>query len=78
MLDYEILFSESPTRFIVEVEKDKKEAFEKELKDIPIGLIGCVSENKKLIIYNKDCKEIVNLDIEILEKSWLSTFREFR
>jgi phosphoribosylformylglycinamidine synthase len=74
----EILFSESPTRFLVEVEKEKKEEFEKEFKNLPIGLVGCVSNDKKLVIYNKECKKIIDLEIEDLRKSWLNTFQEFR
>ncbi len=78
MLDYETLFCESSSRFIVEVAKDKRNEFEKELKGVDIGLIGCVSKDKKLIIYNKNDKEIVNVSIEDLRKSWLDTFEEFR
>ncbi len=78
ILDYEILFSESPSRFIVEVEKNKKEAFERELKDVSFGLIGCVSQNKKLGIYNRDTKEVIGLSITDLRNSWRSTFEEFR
>jgi phosphoribosylformylglycinamidine synthase len=74
----EILFSESPTRFLVEVEREKKEEFEKEFKNLPVGLIGCVSKEKRLIVYNKESKEIINLEINNLRKSWLSTFEDFR
>jgi phosphoribosylformylglycinamidine synthase len=78
MFDYEVLFSESPTRFIAEVEKKKKNKFEKELKGLPLGLIGCVSKDKKLVIFGKDCKEIINLSLEELRKPWMDTFCEFR
>jgi phosphoribosylformylglycinamidine synthase II len=78
MLDYELMFSESATRFIVEVKKDKKDDFEKELEGIDLGLIGCVSTDKRLIAYNKDNKEIVSIAIEELKDSWLKTFEEFR
>ena len=77
MFDYEILFSESPTRFVVEVDKNKKEAFETQLKGLSFGLIGCVSEDKKLVIQGKD-KECVNADIASLRQAWLRTFDEFR
>lgn len=78
MLDYEVLFSESPTRFIVEVEKGKKDKFEKALKNIPYGLIGCVAKKDSLKIYNQLNKEIINIDIDKLNKAWMETFREFR
>jgi len=78
MLDYEILFSESPTRFLVEVAKDKKDVFEKELAGIKLGLIGCVSVDQRLMVHNKHSKVIVNSDIEALRESWKSTFAKFR
>ena len=78
MLDYEVLFSESPTRFIIEVAKDKKDEVEKQLKGIPFGLIGCVSDDNKLIIYNKDNKEIINLDANSLRAAAAKTFKDFR
>ncbi|MCK5392786.1 MAG: phosphoribosylformylglycinamidine synthase subunit PurL [Candidatus Omnitrophica bacterium] len=78
ILDYEILFSESPTRFIVEVEKNKKDEFETAMGKVPFGLIGCISVDKKLVILNKENKDIVNIGIEELRKSWIETFKEFR
>lgn len=78
MLDYEVLFSESPSRFIVEVAKDKKKAFEKELGEVSFGLLGCVTKDKKLVIYNKKSKAVVNLTIEEMRESWQNTFKKFR
>lgn len=77
MLDYEILFSESPTRFIVEVEKEKKDIFQKETEDIPKGLVGCVG-GRKMVVYGLNCQEIVSLDIVRIRKSYLSPFESFR
>ena len=77
ILDYEIMFSESPTRFMLEVEKSKQQEFENKLKGLDFGLVGCVSEDKRLIIAGKD-KELVNLEIYQLRESWLGTFEEFR
>ena len=78
MLTYEVLFSESPSRFIVEVAKDKKDVFQAHLGNIPFGLIGCISKDKNVVIFDKDCKEVINTGIKDLENSWLSTFGEFR
>ncbi|MFH1504761.1 MAG: phosphoribosylformylglycinamidine synthase subunit PurL [Candidatus Omnitrophota bacterium] len=78
MLNYELLFSESPSRFIVEVDKERKADFEKELKQVPLGLIGCVSKEKRLVINDSEGKEIINLEIEALRKPWMDTFKEFR
>ncbi|MDD5069744.1 MAG: phosphoribosylformylglycinamidine synthase subunit PurL [Candidatus Omnitrophica bacterium] len=78
MKDYELLFSESPTRFIVEVEKKNKDAFESLFEALPFGLIGCVSGFPQLVITGTDSKEIVNVSIDGLRKSWMKTFQEFR
>ncbi len=78
ILDYEILFSESPTRFIVEVDKNKKEEFESEMGNVSFGIIGCISDDQRLVVQNKENKEIINLEIEELRKSWIDTFKEFR
>ena len=78
MHNYEVLFSESPTRFIVEVTKDKKDKFEKELKGIPFGLIGCVSTDKRLIVYANENEESINVSLNDLKDSWTKTFSEFR
>ncbi|MBU2044759.1 MAG: phosphoribosylformylglycinamidine synthase subunit PurL [Candidatus Omnitrophica bacterium] len=78
MFDYEILFSESPTRFIVEVKKENQKAFESALAGLPLGLIGCVCDEKKLVIYNHQQKEVVNSQVEDLRRSWMATFGEFR
>lgn len=78
MLDYEILFSESATRFIISVEKEKKDNFEKIMAGVPWGLIGCVSADKRLVIYKKGNKKIADAAVDSLKQSWLETFDEFR
>ena len=78
LLNYELLFSESPTRFLVEVDKDNQKSFEKVLGKIPFGLIGCVSGEDKLVVCDKNCKEVINENIESLKDFWLSAFDEFR
>jgi len=78
MLDYEVLFSESASRFIVEVNKSKQKEFEQSLGDLPFGLIGCVSDKTSLIVYDKDCKEIINSQVEDLRGAWMKIFDEFR
>jgi len=78
MADYEILFGESPTRFLVEVPKDKKAVFEKQFKGLIFGLIGCASKEPKLTIYANETETVVNLALDELRDSWLKTFKEFR
>lgn len=78
MFDYEIMFSESPTRFIIEVEQENKAAVEEILADVPFGVIGCVSLANRMVVYNRENTEIINLEIKSLRQSWMETFREFR
>jgi phosphoribosylformylglycinamidine synthase len=63
------LFSESNTRWIIEVKKEKQKDFEKllEKKNTPFLKIG-ETKGKKLII--KDTKTVVDLNISILRDSW--------
>jgi phosphoribosylformylglycinamidine synthase len=67
--DY-ILFSESNSRFVVEVEKKNKEKFEKELKGKPFGLAGCVNEKKDFKVYGLNGKICINADINKLKEIW--------
>ncbi|MDP3731578.1 MAG: phosphoribosylformylglycinamidine synthase subunit PurL, partial [Candidatus Omnitrophota bacterium] len=70
-----ILFSESNSRFIVEVEKKKQKKFENILKGIPFGLVGCLSSNKEFRIYGLDGKICVKADIAALKEAWQSPLR---
>ncbi|MCF7887430.1 MAG: phosphoribosylformylglycinamidine synthase, partial [Candidatus Omnitrophica bacterium] len=76
--DYQLLFSESPSRFLVEVSKDKKEEFEKQLQGVPFGLIGCVLADEQVVVYNKESKKIIDMSLSYLEESLLKPFQGFR
>jgi phosphoribosylformylglycinamidine synthase len=78
ILGYELLFSESASRFVVEVKKENQKAFEAQLANLPFGLIGCVAKDKKLIVYAKDSQELINVELGELKEAWTVTFQEFR
>jgi len=65
-----VLFSESNTRFIAEVRKDNREAFEKAMKGAVIGMIGRVIDHKDFVIYGLDGKVAVRSDIDELKEAW--------
>jgi phosphoribosylformylglycinamidine synthase len=65
-----ILFSESNSRFVVEVQKNKQKRFEEALKGLPFGLIGCVSKNKDFRVFGLDGKSCIKIDIAKLKESW--------
>jgi len=70
-----VLFSESNSRFIVEVEKKDRKEFEKILKKIPFGLIGCVSRDSRFRIAGIDGKDCINADIAELKEAWQEPLR---
>ena len=69
------LFSESNSRFIVEVAPEKQEAFEKCMADVPIGCIGTVVESADFVVSGIDGSTIVETTIDRLKESWQGTFR---
>jgi len=72
--DY-LLFSESNSRFVVEVEKSKQEAFEKELNGVFFGLAGCLTGGKDLRIYGLDGKVCVEAPSRELKEAWQKPLR---
>ncbi|MCX7816256.1 MAG: AIR synthase-related protein [Syntrophales bacterium] len=65
-----LLFSESQSRFVITVPPDKKEKLEKRFFGLPLGIIGVVTEERRLIIRGLDGKVIVNEDIDDLRSAW--------
>lgn len=74
-LDGTLLFSESNSRFIVEVRPEHQKQFEKLVKDIPCGLLGKVTQEPVLQIYGLNNKLIVNENIYALKEAWQSPIR---
>jgi phosphoribosylformylglycinamidine synthase len=72
--DY-ILFSESNTRFLVEVAPKDKDKFEKALAGIGFAEIGKVTRDKKLEITDRKGKAIVKADIAELKEAWQKPLR---
>jgi phosphoribosylformylglycinamidine synthase len=70
-----ILFSESNSRFLVEVAPEHKSVFEKVLKGVVCADIGQVTKEKKLEITGRDGKVIVNANIDGLKEAWQKTLR---
>lgn len=65
-----ILFSESHSRIVCSVAKDKQKEFEKALKDVPHGLIGCVSQNDLFQVTGVDGKVCVKATASALKRAW--------
>ena len=68
------LFSESNSRYIVEVEPEKFDAFSKLMLNLPFGQIGKVTEGNNLIIKAENGQAVVDADIDSLKQAWQKTF----
>jgi phosphoribosylformylglycinamidine synthase len=68
-----ILFSESNSRFLVEVPPCDQKEFEKAFKGISLGLIGQVKEEKILNCYGLKEELCLKADIASLKQSWQKT-----
>ena len=65
-----ILFSESNSRFVIEVESGKKKYFEQCLKGVSFAEIGRIEESPEFIVYGVDQKACVKTTIDILKQAW--------
>ncbi|MEM4261638.1 MAG: phosphoribosylformylglycinamidine synthase subunit PurL [Candidatus Diapherotrites archaeon] len=68
-----ILFSESNTRFIVEVSTTKKQEFEEKTKEIPKAEIGQTIKEPKVEVYGIKENKIIEVSTEELKKAWKKT-----
>lgn len=71
-----ILYSESPSRFIVTVKPENKEKFETLFSELTFSKIGEI-KGKSFVIYGLNGNKIIDLSIDELRKSYKRTFEEF-
>jgi len=64
------LFSESNSRYIVEVEPENYDAFAKLMLNLPFGQIGKVTEEEMLIIKAESGESVIELDLDSLKRAW--------
>ena len=67
-----LLFSESNTRFVVEVADEK--AFVRAMKGLPIWKLGHVRNDKAFKIFDADERLIIDTDIGTLKSAWQKPF----
>ena len=63
------LFSESNTRFVVEVLPEQKAAFEEQFSDLPLTLLGTVDAAPALTITSGD-ENVIDAPIDQLKNAW--------
>jgi phosphoribosylformylglycinamidine synthase len=69
-----ILFSESNSRFLVEVPAENEKRFEEVMNGSTFAKIGIITDDKCLTFVGLDGKTVVKEDINELKKVWRSTF----
>jgi phosphoribosylformylglycinamidine synthase len=70
-----LLFSESNSRFVVEVRPQDTGAFKKIFKGIPCGLLGKVRKDTTFVIKGLHGKPVVHEDIRWLKEAWQAPLR---
>jgi phosphoribosylformylglycinamidine synthase II len=71
-----VLFSESPGRFIVTIDPDKKEVFEENLKGLDFACIGTVTQGNHFVIKGNDGQILVDFSVDDLKAFWKKPFGE--
>jgi phosphoribosylformylglycinamidine synthase len=69
-----VLFSESNSRFLVEVEEKHRDDFEALMKSVPFAAIGRVTRRKQLVIYGVNNQKVVDVSLRELRAAWKGTF----
>lgn len=65
-----VLFSESNSRFLVEVDKTRTEEFEHLMRGNVCELVGIVKSERSFTIYGVNGRKLVNADLAKLREAW--------
>jgi phosphoribosylformylglycinamidine synthase len=68
-----VLFSESNTRFIVEVQQQQQREFEAAIEGISYGCIGKVVENDMFTVLSLNGEKVISEKISDLKEAWQAT-----
>jgi phosphoribosylformylglycinamidine synthase II len=68
-----VLFSESNSRFLVEVAEKRRDAFEAHMKGAVCAEVGRVKKDSVLSVAGLDGKQALSADLEELRRRWKST-----
>ncbi len=70
-----ILFSESNSRFLVEVLPEDKDAFESVMQDTDFAVIGTVTDGDSIEVYGLNDNEVLNATVAELKEAWQKPLR---
>jgi phosphoribosylformylglycinamidine synthase len=68
------LFSESNSRYVVEVEPEKFDALAKLMLGVPFGQIGKVTAEQTFVVRAQDGQTVVEAEIAALKQAWQKPF----
>jgi len=71
-----LLFSESNSRFLVEVPRGRRREFELLMREVPFACIGEVKEHPILTIHGLSGETLVEIETELLRNAWLQPLSE--
>ncbi len=75
-LPFLILFSESPTRFLIEVAPENTSRLEETLSNGPLTRIGEVVSNPRLVVEGwQDSRVLIDASLQVLRDAWLRPLR---
>ena len=69
-----VLFSESNSRFLVEVDEKRQKDFEDLMKNSPCALVGTVKKEPYFTVHDIKGNKLVEVDLLRLRKAWKNTF----
>ena len=70
-----VLFAESNTRFVVEVEQQKQSEFEAAIEGASYGCVGKVVENDMFTVLSLSGEKVISEKITDLKEAWQATLR---
>jgi phosphoribosylformylglycinamidine synthase len=65
-----LLFSESNTRYVVEVAPENFDAFAKLMLNLPFGQVGEVVTDKQLTVTTNGTEKVIDIDLASLKNAW--------
>ncbi|MEK7995276.1 MAG: hypothetical protein AAB403_15840, partial [Planctomycetota bacterium] len=68
------LFSESNSRYVVEVKPEKYDALARLMLNLPFGQIAKVTKDGRLVIRAEDGRAVIDAGIDALKQAWQQPF----
>ena len=71
-----MLFSETNSRFIVEVAPDNRKKFEKHFKGISLGILGEINDTDEMEVIGLKGNTVVKSGLNSMKKTWKKPIEE--